>query len=286
MIQLVLCYGHSDFTRLCIESIYSHTPESEINLLVWENRSEDSLRPEDVNPRNTLLLSMDQNYGCSTALNALMKDFGASLDQDVMYISNDHVVFPFWIRPLLENRKNFHVISPMHPYGLPGVHGILTEFLDFKEGLKAQYLDHPESKAKIREYMQLAYGDDLERFVKDRIFPMPEVATTGQFWAGCFFLSRTILEKVGLFRTDRGLASDEDLLWVEENIRGKYSEGVYSHCYIHHFQSITGNRTHLSMDHAPGAFSGGPVPPLSEVAKATVHDGVERMKVILKRYKS
>src|SRR5579862_4248217 len=119
MIQMVLGYGHAEFTRTCIRSIYQHTPPGEINLLVWENRSQDRLRPEDTNPRNTVHLAMDQNYGCSTALNALIKDFGASLGEDVMYISNDHFVFPGWIDPLLENRHGFHAISPMHPYGLP-----------------------------------------------------------------------------------------------------------------------------------------------------------------------
>lgn len=283
MIQLVLCYGHSEFTRTCIRSIYKHTPREEITLLVWENRSPDLLKDEDVDPRNTVLLRMDQNYGCSTALNALLKDFGAALDQDVIYISNDHVVFPRWIEPLLQNPQGFHAISPMHPYGLPDLHSRLTRFIDFKDGLKGRYLDHPESSAKIDAFLHEIYGSDLNRFIEEKIFVMPEVQLTDQFWAGCFFLRKDILGNVGLFSTDRGLACDEDVLWVAENIRGKYLEGVYSRCYIHHFQSITTNRFGLTMDHARNEFSRGPVPHMTDIAHQTVREGVAAMKSILAR---
>lgn len=283
MIQLVLCYGHSEFTRTCIRSIYKHTPREEINLLVWENRSQDPLNDEDVDPSNTVLLQMDQNYGCSTALNALLKDFGAALDQDVIYISNDHVVFPRWSEPLLKNPQGFQAISPMHPYGLPDLHSRLTRFINFKDGLKGKYLDHPESAEKIDAFLKEIYGSDLNRFVEEKILPMPEVALRDQFWAGCFFLRKDILGTVGLFSTDRGLACDEDVLWVAENIRGKYLEGVYSRCYIHHFQSITTNRFGLTMDHARDEFSRGPVPPMTDIAHHKVREGVAAMKAVLTR---
>ena len=283
MIQFVLGYGHAEFTRTCIRSIYEHTPPEEINLVVWENHSPDLLRDGDINRRNTVLLRMDQNYGCSTALNALLKDFGAALDQDVIYLSNDHVVFPRWIEPLLLNPQGFHVISPMHPYGLPELHAQVTSLVDLRDGLKGSYLDHPESATKIYSFLGEIYGPDLDRFVEEHLLPLPEVALTGRFWAGCFFLRKDILPSVGLFRTDRGLACDEDVLWVEENIRGKYQEGVYSRCYIHHFQSITTNRFGLTMDHAEGEFSRGPVPPMTELARRVVSDGVVAMKSILAR---
>lgn len=283
MIQMILGYGHAEFTRTCIESIYKHTPEEEINLVVWENFSSDRLRPNDVNPQNTVLVPMDLNYGCSTAVNALLKDFGAALDQDIIYISNDHYVFPGWIKPLLANLHDLDVISPMHPYGLPGLQGILCEFLNFHEGRKAEFLDHPESKERINQFLSLIYGEDLHRFVEEKILPLPEVPSRGEFWAGCFFVHKRILPKVGLFRTDRGLACDEDALWVQDNIRGKYTEGVYGHCYIHHFQSITTNRFHLSMDHEPGAFSGGSVPALTDEGQALLSSGVQHMKSILSR---
>lgn len=283
MIQLVLGYGHSAFTRLCIESIYNHTPEDEINLVVWENHSADQLGPDDINPENSVLLKMDQNYGCSTALNALLKDFGLGLEQDVMYLSNDHYVFPHWIDPLLENEEHFQVISPMHPHGLPDAHGRLAEFLDFKDALKREYLDHPESLERIREFLHLIYGRDLERVVREKIQPLPAVLCRGQFWAGCFFVSKEILGNVGLFRTDRGLACDEDAIWFEENIRRNYTSGVYGHCFTHHFQSITTNRFHLTMDHAPHEFSRGPVPSLTECARMMIAEGASKMKAVLKR---
>ncbi len=283
MIQLVLCYGHSEFTRTCIRAIYRNTPAEEINLVVWENRSSDLLKDNDVDPGNTVLLRMDQNYGCSTALNALLKDFGAVLEQDVTYISNDHVVFPRWTEPLIRNPQGFHVISPMHPYGLPDLHARLTGFLDLKDSLKGEYLDHPESLVKIEAFLRRIYGPNLEQFVEEKILPMSEVALTGQFWAGCFFLRKDILPSVGLFRTDRGLACDEDVLWVEENIRGRYQAGVYSRCYIHHFQSITTNRFGLTMDHARDAFSRGPVPPMTDLARDRIRQGVQAMKALLAR---
>jgi hypothetical protein len=283
MIQFVLGYGHAEFTRTCIRSIYRHTPPEEINLVVWENRSTDLLKDDDVDPRNTVLLRMDRNYGCSTALNALLKDFGAALEQDVIYISNDHVVFPRWIEPLLRNPEGFDAISPMHPYGLLPLHARLREVLDLKDGLKGQYLDHPESSAKIEAFLQAIYGVDLERFVEEKILPMPEVALTGHFWAGCFFLRKDILGSVGLFRTDRGLACDEDVLWEQENLQGQYRKGVYSRCYIHHFQCITTNRFGLTMDHAEGEFDSGPVPPMTDAALDAVRAGVESMKKILAR---
>lgn len=284
MIQCVLCYGHSEFTRTCIRSIYENTPEDQINLVVWENRSNDPLREEDIDPHNSILLRLDQNYGCSNALNSLIKDFGAALNQDVMYISNDHYVFPGWIHPLLENPAGFHAVSPMHPFGLPDLHGRLSTFLDFQDQRKREFLDHPESAVKIRAFLREIYGNDLHSFLRERIYPMPEVALTGQFWAGCFFLTKEILGKVGLFRTDRGLACDEDTLWREENIQGRYREGVYSRCYIHHFQSITTNRFHLTLDHEPDAFSRrGSVPAMSGFARSAVSNAVDRMSRLVRK---
>jgi hypothetical protein len=250
---------------------------------VWENYSSDLLRPDDVNPENTVLLRMDRNYGCSTALNSLIKDFGAAMNQDVMYISNDHYVFPGWIEPLLENPRGFHAISPMHPFGLPDLHARLDGILDFRNDQKHQYLDHPESAAKIQEFVSLIYGQDLEQFLDRNIKGMPQVALEGQFWAGCFFLKKDILPHVGLFRMDRGLACDEDVLWVAENIRGRYSEGVYSQCYIHHFQSITTNRFHLTMDHSPGEFSRGAVPTMTDSSHEVIASGVRKMRALLQR---
>jgi hypothetical protein len=153
---------------------------------------------------------MDQNYGCATALNALIKDFGVGCKQDVIYISNDHYVFPGWIEPLLKNPEGFHAISPMHPFGLPGIHSILVELVEFYNDSKSEYLDHPESEVRIKEFLHRIYGPDLRRFLEEKIMKLPEVCSTGQFWAGCFFLRKDILEQVGLFRTDRGLAGDED----------------------------------------------------------------------------
>ena len=70
---------------------------------------------------------------------------------------------------------------------------------------------------------------------------------------------------------------------MNENIRGRYQEGVYSRCYIHHFQSITTNRFGLTMDHARDEFSRGPVPSMTDYARERVSRGVEQMKAILSR---
>jgi len=282
MIQFVLGYGHSEFTRVCIESIYENTPPEEINLVVWENHSPDPLRADDINPANTVLLRMDKNYGCSTALNSMMKDFGAGLDQDVIYLSNDHYVFPGWIAPLLENRRGFHSVSPMHPFGLTDLHGQLASFVDFRDPVRRDYLDHPESRKRIKEFLHLIYGDDLERFLREKIAPLPEVACTDQFWAGCFFLRKDILREVAPFRTDRGLAGDEDALWFEDNLEGRYRTGVYSRSYVHHFQSVTVARTHLSMDH-PGEDYRSPVPDLTDDARNRISEGIRRMERVLVR---
>lgn len=283
MIQFVLSYGHSEFTRLCIESIYRNTPPEEVNLVVWQNRSGDLLAGDDVDAKNTVLLNLDKNYGCSHALNAMVKVFGLGFGQDVMYISNDHYLFPGWTAPLRTNPSRFQVISPMHPYGLHSLHNRLRETVDFKDSLRARYLDHPESRTKILEYLHLIYGADLAMFIRECILPMEEVACTEEFWAGCFFLSRSILSSVSPFRTDRGLASDEDVLWYDQNIRGQHSMGVYSRCYAHHFQSITTNRSGLSMDHEVGEFSRGAVPDLTDEAQDVVQAGVRALDRILSR---
>ena len=80
------------------------------------------------------------------------------------------------------------------------------------------------------------YGDDLEHFVRERVLNMPAVSCEGQFWAGCFLVSRRILDKVSLFRTDKGLAADEDAIWFSENIEGRYRSAVFNRSYVHHFQ--------------------------------------------------
>ena len=278
MIQFVLGYGHSEFTRVCIESIYQHTPLDEVKLVVWENFSHDQLCERDIDPANSVLLKMDRNYGCSTALNSMMKDFGLGLNEDVIYISNDHVVFPGWIEPLVENKERLDVISPMHPFGLPDLHERLAATIDFKDPLKREYLDHPESKARIKEFLHLIYGHNLNRFVDEHVTALPNVIPSDGFWAGCFFLRKEILKQVSPFRTDRGLAADEDVLWFEANVRGRLRHGVYGRSYIHHFQCITTNRTNLSMDHAPGEFSTVPVPPLTDYARSVIAEGLRRLQ--------
>lgn len=278
MLQFVLGYGHSEFTRVCIESIYNHTPAREIKLVVWENFSPDPLSEQDIDRSNTILLNMDRNYGCSTALNSMMKDFGLGLRQDVFYISNDHVVFPGWSDPLLENKEALDVVSPMHPFGLPHLHERLASAIDLKDSSKREYLDHPESRSRIKEFLHLIYGSDLERFVHEQVMAIPELVPSEEFWAGCFFLRKEILGQVSTFRTDRGLAADEDALWFYENVPGKLRHGVYGRCYVHHFQCITTNRTNLTMDHAPNVFSAAPVPPLTGYARNLIAEGLSRLQ--------
>ncbi len=261
MIQLILTYGHAEFARACISSVYKNTPKDEINLIVWDNFSGDRLNENDINSENTVLLKSENNYGVSVPINYLIKEVGQSLEDDVIYISNDHYLFPGWIEPFLL-RKEFNICSPWVPFGLNSImHGAggqkqseLIDFwsnekIDLHNSIKPEYLDHPESLERIIKFFNNIYPDGEDRFIKDKVLTQEPVSYGNVLWMGCFCVKKSVLDAVPEMKTDMGLASTEDYDWQRKarNLP-EIKMGVYNHSYAHHFQCITGQRIALSMD--------------------------------------
>jgi hypothetical protein len=285
MIQLVLTYGHSEFARVCIESIYKNTPPEEINLVVWDNLSEDRLKETDVDQSNTVLLKLDNNYGSSNAVNYLM-DVGERLGQDVMYISNDHYMFPGWSTPFLEG-GTVDIASPWAPFGLH-IEGDVPFWNEANKArhnrLKTKYLDHPESKAKILEFLKIIYPEGERAFLDKYILTLPTVSHEGQLWTGCFHIRKEALKKIPRYRTDMGLSGEEDYHWYNNCRKLGLTTGVYCRSYAHHFQCVTIQRMHLSMDHGNTNEVFGKVPPpaFTDEGKSIMNIGEERLKQIIK----
>tara|TARA_R100000008_G_scaffold86715_1_gene81081 strand:+ start:401 stop:1285 length:885 start_codon:yes stop_codon:yes gene_type:complete len=294
MIQLILTYGHSEFTRVCIDSVYKNTPKDEINLIVWDNFSEDRISESDIDPENTVLIKAENNYGVSIPINFLIKEVGQALDDDVFYISNDHYLFPGWIDPLL-GRSEFNIFCPWIPFGLDGImngyggqkQSKLIDFwsdekIDLHNSIKAEYLDHPESSEKIMKFFNNIYPDGEDRFVKDNVLSQEPVSYGNVLWMGCFGIKRSLLDIVPEYKTNVGLASTEDYIWqCETRDMPQVKMGVYNHSYAHHFQCITGQRVSLSMDHEHKEFEATP-PELSGRDREEMDKALAKIKKIKK----
>ena len=292
MIQLILTYGHAEFARACIDSIYKNTPKDEVNLIVWDNFSNDRLSEGDVNPENTVLLKAENNYGVSVPINYLIKQVGQELEEDVIYISNDHYLFPGWINPFLD-REEFNVCSPWAPFSLDDImHGAggrkqskLIDFwspekIDLHNLTKPEYLDHPESLEKITKFLNNIYPEGEESFVETTVLSQEPVSYGNVLWMGCFCVKKSVLNIVPEMRTDMGLASTEDYDWqCKTRQLPEIKMGVYNHSYAHHFQCITGQRVALSMDHEYKEFESTP-PDISDKDKQEMLETIKKIKKI------
>ena len=319
MIQFILAYGHSEFTKVCIESLYKNTPYEEINLVVWQNNqfesltngvtyspdfntSNDQITEEDINPKNTILLNMDQNYGVSAPINCMLKDFGLNFNQDVFYISNDHYLLPKWINPWLKNEREVdvgnsfcsHAIDAMHSYLLQG--GFPDHWRHYVENTQKRLdlLDYPECKHKIKKYIDELYtfdpseylGKSLDKSKTSRFIAVdpfincsPEeisVANGWHWWAGCYFVNKKTLEDIPLYPTDVGKVFGEKRWWSQ--ITNKLKFGIYADSFIHHFGSITNNRPDLEKNYEDMSVH---PPQISEQAEDTIKKGVEKFKNII-----
>lgn len=286
MIQFVLCYGHSEYTRVCIDSIYKNTPKEHINLVVWQNKSEDEITEQDINSENTVLLNFDQNYGVSLPVNSMFKDFGLGLNQDLFYISNDHYFFKNWIDPWLENKDDLDLGNPLCPNALHCTHdGLINLFpTNFKENISSiekrkKFLDYPESEEKILQYIKLMYPfeNEIEQYTSE----LPRSTYYNDFWMGCFYVNKKILKDIPTQDTSQGLAAGEDTEWLRKCERtGSYKMSTYNRSYVHHFKSITTSRYDLTND-VGEFFVKNSIPEKTDYCNNLIQEGIEKIKGII-----
>jgi GT2 family glycosyltransferase len=280
MIQVVVSCEHPDFTIACLQSLYANTKEKDLNILLIDNGTKNKKYMNVINQKNTVVVNFDGNYGVSTAIN-IGFDFCRYHDQDMMYFSNDHFVFPGWINQFKEIK--FNIANSWIPYGLNIMDSMQfwIDNKDLSDGYRRSLLDYPEKLNNIWTYLTMLYGDDFEKWIYNNVTKssLQEFVINKMWWAGCWCISIDMLKKIDYFRTDCGLANHEDRLWWEQVLSEGYQCTHMNRSYIHHFGSITTRKSGLTLNNRDKDLHDGSrtIGQLSKPIPAMSHDDRDRV---------
>ena len=254
MIQLIISWNRPIYTKYLLDSLFKHTPSNELNIVVWENSSDNPFKHtnEDIH-----LLSLEHNYGVARAENFAI-EIAQECNQDVFVMANDHYVFPHWIDPLIKNKEEFYITSTLCSSANP----ILLDYIKQNTDIhQEQRCKRDSTTETLDAYMDTAYGTDKEVFIKNHVSHYgPSVfygerddrgeleeeeseLTRGRVNINAFLINKKIAHRLPKWDPDVSLAGPEDGIWVEQvrKIIPRDKWGIYMNSYIHHFGDISTN---------------------------------------------
>ena len=188
------------YTRLCLESIASHT-RHDIQLIVIDNASSDGTAEYLAALDDVTVIRNTTNLGCARAWNQGLK--AACGAEWIVILNNDVIVSPGWLTGLLEAATHWQldIVCPAIREG--GCHRDLT-----------------------------AYSADF-------VARMHSAIRRGAGLGICFMVHRRVFADIGGFDEAFHIAQYEDADFFLRARRAHYSIGTVGRSFLHHFGAIT-----------------------------------------------
>ena len=226
---IILTHNQLEYTKKCIESIFTHTRES-FELIVVDNGSTDGtveylerevrgLRTEDGGRRAEIrVIKNQENLGFAAGNNQGMV---AARGDYILLVNNDIVVTPGWLERMIscaENNPKSGIVGPMSNYvaGPQFVENVPynTETLEGLDDFAAKFADQHTGKT--------------QRFLRVVGF--------------CMLIKKAVIDKIGGMDDRYGLGNFEDDDFSLRAALAGFELWVAEDCFIHHF----GGRTFIS----------------------------------------
>lgn len=220
---IIVTYNNLDYTKLCINSIFSKTPYPNIEIIIVDNNSIDGTREYlqelAANTPSVKIILNKSNEGFAKANN---KGILASSGEYIVFLNNDTIVTRGWLSKLIAHLK------------------------DEKVGLVGPVTNSCGNEAKIDVTYNSVCGIDefSERYIRDHIEPKGfDIKMLALY---CAATRRNIINEVGLLddRFEIGMFEDDDF---SHRVRLKgYRVVCAEDVFIHHFGETSFNKLKAS----------------------------------------
>jgi GT2 family glycosyltransferase len=215
---IILTYNNLDYTRQCLESIFSKTVYPNYEIVVVDNASTDGtpdyLQTVAATHQNMLLVLNKENRGFAAGNN---QGVAAASGEYIAFLNNDIVVTPGWLSGLVA-----HLIDPSI-----GAIGPVTNYAGNESRIAVDYHNISDLDDFARRYTQAHAGQSFE------------IRMLALF---CMLLRRSVIEAVGPLDEQFGVGMYEDddfsLRIRQKGYRILCAEDVY----IHHWGSAAFSR--------------------------------------------
>jgi GT2 family glycosyltransferase/tetratricopeptide (TPR) repeat protein len=215
---IVLCCNQVDYTKRCLESVFSHT-DSPFELIVVDNGSTDDTATylQEIRTRKTacrtVVIRNETNRGFAAGCNqALAQSRGGYL----VFLNNDTVVTDGWLSGL--------VGWSLHDWPQVGLVGPVSNYA-------------PPPQHVVGDYRELAGLDSFARRHRQQL--AGKALTVERLTGFCLLVRREVIERIGGFDEGFGLGFfEDDDLCVRAREAG-FKLLVAQDVFIHHFGSRT-----------------------------------------------
>jgi N-acetylglucosaminyl-diphospho-decaprenol L-rhamnosyltransferase len=197
---IIPLYNQLHYTRLCLESIASHT-RHDIRLIVIDNASSDGTAEFLATLDSLTVIHNPTNLGCAGAWNQGVK--AASGAEWMVILNNDVIVSPEWLTGLLEAAADWQldIVCPA-----------------IREG---------------------ACNYDVDAYSAEFVSRMHATIRRGAGLGVCFMVHRRVFETIGGFDETFRIGQYEDADFFLRARRAHFRIGSVGRSFLHHFGAIT-----------------------------------------------
>lgn len=192
-------YNQLDYTRQCLESLYSTGP-ADGRYVVVDNASSDGTADYLAHQTGLVVVANTENLGCAAAWNQGVQRADSEW---TMILNNDVVLTPGWWQSLTAaaERWQLDIVSPA-----------------MREG-------------------PLNY--DIGTYARDFTTDMANVIRPGVACGACFMVHRRVFRQIGLFDENFRIGQFEDTDFFRRARSAGFRLGIVGCGFLHHFGSVT-----------------------------------------------
>ncbi len=216
---IIVTYNNLEFTKICIDSIFSKTQYPNFELIIVDNFSKDGTREylQELLSRhpNIKVIFNETNQGFAKANN---KGICAASGEYIVFLNNDTIVTRGWLSKLIKYLQDEQI----------GLVGPITNWCGNEAKLNVSYKSIDELEEFSEEY--------IRNNMETKCFDISMLA----FY--CVATRRNVIEKVGLLdeRFEIGLFEDDDYSY-RVRLNG-YRVVCAEDIFIHHFGETSFNK--------------------------------------------
>lgn len=224
LVSVVLtAYNHLDYTKLCVESLFRHTPEALYELITVDNGSSDGTGEYFESLPNPKKLSFSENIGVDRAINRGLEQ---AAGEYVVYLSNDIVLTSNWLENLLACMRSGESVGAVVP---------VCGFSSNNQRVSLAYGSLEQMQQVAREY-----NVSNPLLWEERLKLVTYV---------CLFRKSALLAVGGFDEDFNPGAYDDDAVSFSLR-RAGWKLMLAADTYVHHFGSVTFNEEYAKNDFA------------------------------------
>ena len=222
---IIPVYNASDFTKACIEKLYTSHNLANFEVIVVDNASEDEtislLAEEQKRRENFSYYRMPENYGFSGGVN-----YGLSHSKGkfLIILNNDTLVTPGWIDHLIEAFKSDELIGIVSP---------VTNYVG--EGPQVDPSAMNISPTEINAYAQSIVDKGI-------------IYESHRLVFFCVALKREVVDNLGLMDIGYVKGNFEDDDYCFRAILAGYKLAIAQNSFVYHFGSMTFKKNRIIHD--------------------------------------